>query len=441
MDRTNNNRKGRYHIWTIGCQMNEADSRQLAAQLEAIGYTPCERANDADLVILNTCVVRQQAENKIYSRLGSLQRIKQDRPEMKIALMGCLVGVRDAGEIRKRFPYVDVFLAPSETEPLIRFLGGHLDPEEPLQTDFHQIYTLPGQEKGRAVTAFVPAVLGCSHACSFCIIPSRRGPEHSRPKEEILREISALARQGVREVMLLGQIIDRYGLDLPGGSDLAGLLQDAARFEDIWRIRFLTSHPNWFTDRLLETVASTPKICPQLEIAVQSGSDEVLERMRRGYGVQKFVDMVGKIRSLIPDAAIHTDIIVGFPGETEAQFNESCEMLRLLRLDKVHIAKYSPRPGTLAAQRYADDIPEDVKEHRRQYLDDVQVAIQEEQNRKLENTIVEVLAEGLDKHRWRGRTPQNRIVFFENARDCLGQLVNVKIERSSPFTMSGRAVS
>ncbi|HQQ05028.1 MAG TPA: tRNA (N6-isopentenyl adenosine(37)-C2)-methylthiotransferase MiaB [Kiritimatiellia bacterium] len=433
-------RRGRYHIWTIGCQMNEADSRQLAAQLEAIGYAPCEKAEEADLVILNTCVVRQQAENKIYSRLGSLQRLKQERPEMKIALMGCLVGVRGADEVKKRFPYVDVFLAPSETEPLIRFLGGHLDPEDSLQTDFHQVYTLPEQQRGRAVTAFVPAVLGCSHACSFCIIPSRRGPERSRPGEDVLEEIAALARQGVREVMLLGQIIDRYGLDLPGGPDLAGLLRKVARIEDVWRIRFLTSHPNWFTDRLIEAVAEEPKLCPQFEIAVQSGSDEVLERMRRGYDSARFIDLAAKVRRLIPDAAIHTDIIVGFPGETDAQYNETCELLKQLRLDKVHIAKYSPRPGTLAAKRYADDIPEDVKEQRRKHLDDIQVAIQKDQNRRLENTVVEVLAEDMDKNRWRGRTPQNRIVFFESPCDCLGKLVRVKIDWTGPFTMTGREV-
>ena len=241
--------------------------------------------------------------------------------------------------------------------------------------------------------------------------------------------------------MLLGQIIDRYGLDLPVGPDLAGLLREFACIKDIWRIRFLTSHPNWFTDRLIETVAEEPKLCPQFEIAVQSGSDEVLGRMRRGYDAKKFIDLVANIRRLIPDAAIHTDIIVGFPGETDAQFTETCELLKLLQLDKVHIAKYSPRPGTLAAKRYEDDIPGDVKEHRRKYLDDLQVAIQTEQNRRYENSVVEVLVEDLDKNRWRGRTPQNRIVFFESPHDCFGRLVEVKIEWAGPFTMTGREVS
>ncbi len=427
----------KYHIWTIGCQMNEADSRHLASQVEVRGYTESDNPENADLVILNTCVVRQHAEDKIYGRLGSLAKIKRNKnPDMKIALMGCLVGVRKRQKhLKSRFPFVDVFLSPSEIEPLLASLD-ETDADASASADFHQVYDLPASSQ--AVTAFVPAVLGCSHACAFCIIPSRRGPEYSRPKEDVVREVRELTRQGIREVMLLGQIIDRYGLDLEKKTDLADLLRETATIEDLYRVRFLTSHPNWITDRLLDAVAENPQICPQMEVALQSGSDIVLERMRRGYTSDFYRALTTKIRDQIPHAAIHTDIIVGFPGETEEQYMQTYTLLRDLRFDKVHIAKYSPRPGTLAAQKYPDDIPEKEKERRRKHLDDLQHTIQREKNETLLGTTVEVLVEEKDKTRWRGRTPQNKIVFFEHNKDVRGQLVQVTINWTGPFSLIGK---
>ena len=440
-----------YHIWTIGCQMNQADSRYLSSQLETLGYTPTDNASRADLIILNTCVVRQQAEDKAYDRLRILKGLKTRQPGKTIAVMGCLVGRKSAASLLERFPFVDVFMPPSDTGPLLE----HLEQNGSASTGrVHDVRTrttremlqngdgvMPESERGRAVTAFVPVVLGCSYACSYCVIPSRRGAERSRPREEILEEVRKLADHGVREVTVLGQIVDRYGMDLNGSSDLADLLTRVAGIDGIRRVRFLTSHPNWLSDRLLDTIASTPGVCPLIEVPFQSGNDEILERMKRGYTADDYRRLVDRIRARTPDAAIHTDIIVGFPGETEEQFMDSFHLLSELELDMAHIAKYSERPLTLAAEKYTDDVPADVKEQRRTLLEEVLADILEKKNRRLLGKEVEVLAEDQGRNkRWRGRTVHGKLVFFEDDRDRLGQLVNVRVEWTAPFTLRGKAV-
>lgn len=436
-----------YHVWTQGCQMNEADSRRLAQQLEFLGYSPTSVAEQADLVVLNTCVVRQQAEDKAVGRLTTLKSAKMDRSDMVIALMGCMVGMREAPALKARFPYVDVFMPPSDTGPLLDFLKGrglfeelreaeHRE-DEIVSAILDEDLPVPALERGR-VTAHVPIVLGCSHACTFCVIPYRRGAERSRPADDILNEVRSLVRQGVREVMLLGQIVDRYGVDLPGES-LSKLLRAIAEVEGLHRIRFLTSHPNYMTDDILETVATTPKICPHIEVAVQAGNDEVLENMKRGYTQQQFRDLVARIRTFIPDAAIHTDIIVGFPGETHEQFMDTYRLVEDLRMDKIHISKYSERPKTIAARKLPDDIPQSVKEERWKLLEDLQAKILGEKNQPYLGQEVEVLVEDHFKGKWRGRTNHGRVVFFEDPRPELrGELVNVKISWTGPFSLIGK---
>ncbi len=438
-----------YFIWTIGCQMNEADSRALASQLEAVGLSPAPAVEAADLVVLNTCVVRQQAEDKVYGRLNSLGSPKRRRPGQILCVMGCLVGVKDNPQLQERFPFVDVFLPPSEPGPLLDFLAGHglIDPGAAAESGDRSIrdriqnaeLLLPMAERGRQVTAFVPVVLGCSHACSFCIIPSRRGRERSRPQGEILEEIRSLAGQGIREVMLLGQIVDRYGHDLEGRS-LAGLLRQVHRIDDIQRIRFLTSHPAYMTDELIDTVAELPRICPHFEVPIQAGNDDVLERMRRGYTVAAYRGLIRRIRERIPDAAINTDLIVGFCGETEPQFNDTCRVIEEIQFDKVHIARYSTRPGTPAARRYEDDVTDDEKERRRRVIDARQQEILQTKNNQWLGRDVEVLVEGRQKGRWRGRTPQNRLVFFADDRELAGELVRVRVEIAGPYSLVGTAV-
>jgi tRNA-2-methylthio-N6-dimethylallyladenosine synthase len=434
----------KYHIWTEGCQMNVADSQRVASALERLGYTFTPKAEEADVIVLNTCVVRQSAENKAYGRLSSLRPIKERRPETVINLMGCLVGVRGNEQLRQRFPFVDVFSPPSDPGPLISFLtqneARQMQGEAKARQDaiLDEEFILPAHERGRLVSAHVPVVYGCSHACTFCIIPYRRGVERSRRVGEIVAEIRALVEQGVKEVTLLGQIVDRYGKDLPDGPDLAGLLRLVHEIEGLERIRFLTSHPNYFTEELMRTVAELPKVMPHIEIPVQAGDDEVLARMKRGYTQADYRRIVEKIRKLIPGASIATDIIVGFPGESEEQFMQTYRLLEDLRLDVAHLARYSPRPGTVAQRRMVDDVPEEEKMRRFRMLEALQERISAEINATYLGQRVEVLFEEKVKERWKGRTPTNKLVFVESQEDLRGRILPVTITWTGPWSMLGR---
>jgi len=306
----------------------------------------------------------------------------------------------------------------------------------------------------------VPVVYGCSHACTFCIIPFRRGVERSRPVEEIVNEVRGLVNQGVREVTLLGQIVDRYGYDMRGelGNsasvspylghineseveyDLADLLHAVHEIEGLWRIRFLTSHPNYMTDRILHSVRDLPKVCEHIEVPIQAGDDEVLERMKRGYTNAEYRQLVAHIRQTIPKVAIHTDIIIGFCGETDAQFEKTVEVMAELKLDKAHIARYSPRPGTVSARRMTDDVPEEEKVARFNRLEAMQEQVCAEINQRTLGETVEVLVEELHKGKWRGRTRTNKLVFIDSPLPLRGRLVDVEITWTGPWSMQGRFV-
>ncbi len=434
----------KYHIWTEGCQMNVADSQRVASSLERLGYAFTPQAEEADVIILNTCVVRQSAEDKAYGRLSSLRPIKERRPEVVINVMGCLVGVRGNERLRQRFPFVDVFSPPSDPGPLISFLtqgeARRLEEEEMAQRHamMDEELILPAHERGRLVSAHVPVVYGCSHACTFCIIPYRRGVERSRRVGEIVAEIRSLVEQGVKEVTLLGQIVDRYGKDMPDGPDLASLLRIIHEIEGLERIRFLTSHPNYFSETLMRTVAELPKVMPHIEVPVQAGDDEVLARMKRGYTQADYRRLIEKIRQIIPGVSIATDIIVGFPGETEEQFMQTYRLLEDLKLDVAHLARYSPRPGTVAQRRMVDDVPEEEKMRRFRLLEALQERISAEINARYLGQKVEVLFEEKVKDRWKGRTPTNKLVFVESEEDLRGRILPVTITWTGPWSMLGR---
>ena len=396
--------------------MNVADSQLLASELEKLGHTSAQDGDSADIMVVNTCVVRQSAEDRGLGRLNLLNQIKKENPDKIIGVMGCMVGVRDPLWMRKRLPYVDVFMPPSDPQPMVEFLQERTTESEALtletqareQRDALQDgdLILPDHERGQLVTAHVPIVYGCSHACTFCIIPFRRGVERSRSVGEIVAHVRSLAEQGVKEVTLLGQIVDRYGKDIPDGPDLADLLRitnDVAEEVGIERIRFLTSHPNWMTDKLLHAVAELPRVMPHIEVPIQAGDDEVLANMRRGYTADQYRKLVGKIRQIIPDVAIHTDIIVGFPGETREQFMRTYDILEELKLDKAHLARYSPRPNTVSDRRMEDDVPEDEKRERHKMLDELQSRVVAEINAKYLGQQLEVLVE--DKHKGKWRAP------------------------------------
>ncbi|HJS29840.1 MAG TPA: tRNA (N6-isopentenyl adenosine(37)-C2)-methylthiotransferase MiaB [Anaerolineales bacterium] len=433
-----------YHIWTEGCQMNVADSQRVASALERLGYQSTPTAEKADVIVLNTCVVRQSAEDKAVGRLHSLKPLKVKRPDLVINLMGCMVGVKGARVLGERFPFVDVFSPPSDPGPLVSYLSQedsrHLEQDETIRRfaamDGEMI--LPLHEQGRLITSHVPVVYGCSHACTFCIIPYRRGPEQSRPVGEIAAEVRSLVRQGVREVTLLGQIVDRYGKDIPDGPNLASLLRVIHEIDGLERIRFLTSHPNWMTDELLEAVAALSKVCPHIEVPVQAGDDEVLLCMKRGYTVEDYRRLIEKIRRAVPGASIATDIIVGFPGETDGQFQRTFDLLAELRLDVAHLARYSPRPGTVAERRMPDDVPDEEKWRRFRLLEDLQEGIAEGINADYLGETVEVLFEEQVRGRWKGRTPTNKLVFTESDDDLRGRLAPVQITWTGPWSMQGR---
>ena len=424
--------------------MNVADSMHLASALEKRGYRSTQDPSSAGIAVLNTCVVRQQAEDKIYGRLGSLKRIKAENPSLTIALMGCMVGVKEAAGLSRRYPFVDVFMPPSDPQALLEYLDArdHIDSERRQQDRIQDAnILLPIEKRGTIVTAFVPIVLGCSHACSFCIIPYRRGGERSRPKAEIISEIESLVEQGIREVTLLGQIVDRYGLDLADPLDLADLLRAIHPIAGLERIRFLTSHPNWMTDKLLDSIAELDKICPQLDLPIQSGNDKVLEDMRRGYSVTEYHRLIGRIRARLPKIAIHTDIIVGFPGESESEFMDTYSLLEQIRFDKVHCSKYSARPRTVATRFMKDDISENEKARRWRLLDQLQQRILSEKNQAYQDEVVHVLVESKLKGRWRGRSPENKLVFFEDPRtQLIGRTLPIRIGWTGPYSLIGEAI-
>jgi tRNA-2-methylthio-N6-dimethylallyladenosine synthase len=426
--------------------MNVADSQRVASALERLGYSGTPLAEEADVIVLNTCVVRQSAEDKAYGRLSSLRPLKEKRPDLVINLMGCLVGVKTNDALKKRFPYVDVFSPPSDPGPLVAFLSQQEVREmEHAATSQRFAYmdgelVLPVEERGSLVSGFIPVVYGCSHACTFCIIPYRRGIERSRPPAEILSEARSMVTQGVKEITLLGQIVDRYGKDEPEFPTLAGLLARLHAIDGLERIRFLTSHPNWMTDELLDTVAKLPKVCPHIEVPVQAGDDEVLANMHRGYTSEQYRQLVGRIRARIPDVSVATDIIVGFPGETEAQFQHTYELLAELKLDVAHLARYSTRPGTVATRRMVDDVSEAEKMRRFRMLEDLQEQVVGQINARYLHQTTQVLFEEKVKQRWRGRTPTNKLVFVESDQDLRGRLAPVKIEWTGPWSMIGSLV-
>jgi tRNA-2-methylthio-N6-dimethylallyladenosine synthase len=434
----------KYHIWTEGCQMNVADSQRVGSSLEHLGYTLTETIEEADVIVLNTCVVRQSAEDKAMGRVTSLMPLKKKNPNLVINVMGCMVGVRGAEKMRERLPFVDVFSPPSDPGPLISHLTqGQVRSMEDAETTRRFLMMdneliLPVAEQNKLISAHVPIVYGCSHACTFCIIPSKRGGERSRPVGDIVAEVRSLAKQGVKEITLLGQIVDRYGKDIPDGPKLASLLRVLHEVEGIERIRFLTSHPNYFDDDLIEAIAELPRVMPHIELPIQAGDDEVLVNMKRGYTQQQYRDIIAKIRSRIPDCSIATDIIVGFPGETEEQFMETYRVLSDLKLDVAHLARYSMREGTVATRRMEDNVPEEDKLRRLHMLDDLQEKIVEEINKKYLGQKVDVLFEEKVKGRWRGRTPTNKLVFVESEDDLRGKVIPVTVTWTGPWSMQAQ---
>lgn len=430
-----------YFIWTVGCQMNVADSNYVAAALQGRGYSEVEDIDAADVVVLNSCVVRQSAEDRIVGKLGEVAQLKKKKPDLFLALTGCMV-TEDQTTLRRRFPMVDMFFKPSAVSD---FLVGLPDNAAPDLGEYGVALALEGllpTAQAGGIAAYIPIIYGCNKTCTYCIVPFRRGKERSRTIDDIAAEVEKLVAQGVREVTLLGQNVDTYGHDLPERTDLAALLERLNDIDDLWRIRFLTSHPKDMAQNLVDAVGRLPKAMEHINLPVQSGDDEVIKRMKRRYTLRYYRDLIRRIRETIPGVTLATDIIVGFPGESHDQFMHTMDLLEEIRFDKVHVAAYSPRPGTVAAE-WEDDVSHDEKMVRLHAVEKLQERIGRELNEKHVGTEMEVLVEGVERGRWTGRTRGNKIVTFpvDDLRvDRTGQMVLVRVAEAGPWSMQGTLV-
>ncbi|MCE2853384.1 MAG: tRNA (N6-isopentenyl adenosine(37)-C2)-methylthiotransferase MiaB [Roseiflexaceae bacterium] len=426
-------RERRYYVWTVGCQMNISDSERLESALQSVGYAPASEPSQASFVVLNSCSVRASAEERILGKLGDLQRVKKANPDTTVVLWGCMVGPNNQSIFKERLPVVDHFVSPSAVDEVLALAPNPIySIEEPA---------LPVADwQNPPVSVHVPIQYGCNMSCAFCVIPLRRGKERSRPLAEIVDEVTRIVARGAKEITLLGQIVDSWGHDLPGRPTLATLLRAVHDVPGLVRLRFLTSHPAWMTDELIATMAELPKCPREINLPVQAGHDAMLKRMRRGYTVQRYVDLIGKIRTAMPDISLTTDIIVGHPGESDEEFQGTKDLLAEIRFDKVHIAAYSARPGTRAGDMETDPsmaVPEGVKQARRIELERQQEAIATERSARLQDQVVEVLVEGESKGKWRGRTPGNLLVFFSSPDDWRGRVAKVMVTATSPWSLQG----
>jgi len=408
--------------------MNKADSDRLENALEQLGLENSTSRNDADIVVLNTCVVRQNAENKAVGTLTSLKPYKEKNPDKIIALMGCMVGP-NSENLKKQFPYVDVFMRPQEYDPLLDLLS------ERMKID---VAGCIGPLSAPAdISTFVPIIHGCDKFCSFCIIPYRRGREKSRTIPDISDEVLRLVNRGVKEVTLLGQNVDSYGHDLSGNINLSDLLTELNQINDLSRIRFLTSHPNDMDDRIIDAVSNLDKVCENINLPFQAGDDEILKSMRRGYTNQEYRNLIEKIRNRVPDISLSTDLIVGFCDENDKQFGDTLKLIEDIEFDKVHSASYSTRKGTIADRKMTDNVPEEIKKERLHIINDAQEKICAKINNRLIGSETEILVEGKKEDRWYGRNRNDKIVFVDSPDMILGSMLTVKIEQSSPWYLEG----
>jgi tRNA-2-methylthio-N6-dimethylallyladenosine synthase len=422
--------------------MNFSDSRKAAEGLDRCGFRAVDRPQDADLILLNTCVVRQSAEDKVVGRLTSLQGLKRRRPQVCLVVMGCFI--HEIPVLQDQYPWVDAFIRPSDVDAVIELAQNHASGTP------HSEPRARAHSSAVPVSVGVPISFGCDHLCTYCIVRLRRGSETSRPLQEIVTEVEDLVRRGVKEITLLGQNVDSYGHDLAGVDpeamrsgwhpDLADLLEAIHGLDGLERIRFLTSHPADMSERLIQVAARLPKVCEHMEVPLQSGADAILRRMGRGYTADQYRDLVARIRRAMPHVGLATDVIVGFPGETEAQFEATYRLLQALRFDMVHVAAYSPRPGT-PAERLPDDVRPEEKERRRKSIDALQALVVGEINAQYLGTQVEVLVEGRHRGKWRGRMRNNKLVFFDTGpEDWTGQLAQVRITWTGPWSMQGEVI-
>ena len=440
--------RGTYWITTFGCQMNKADSERMAGILESMGYSAGDGEDQADLVLYNTCTIRDNAEQKVYSYLGRQARRKRDNPALTLVVAGC-VAQQEGESLLRRVPELDLVMGPQHANRLDTLLSQVEAGQQVVATDDHHILEdITTARRDSSLCAWVNVIYGCNERCTYCVVPSVRGQEQSRLPEAIRLEMEGLAARGYKEITLLGQNIDAYGRDLPGitpegrrQNTLTDLLHHVHDVEGIERIRFATSHPRYFTERLIEACAELPKVCEHFHVPFQSGDDELLKAMARGYTTARYRRIVEQIRNLMPDAAISADAIVGFPGETDAQFRRTLELVDEIGFDLLNTAAYSPRPNTPAAD-WPDQVEEHVKVERLKELNALVERKAKACSQRYLGRVEEVLAEGInpkDNTQLMGRTRTNRLTFFPAGHHRVGDTVAVRIEQVRAFSLSGSA--
>jgi tRNA-2-methylthio-N6-dimethylallyladenosine synthase len=426
------------HVITYGCQMNEYDSERVAGLLREQRYELTEDAADADLILVNTCAIREKAEEKVFSKLGELRALKVQRPELVLGVMGCMAQLQQA-TVQKRAPYVDlVFGSPAVARvgELVERVRRERRPiMETGEAPLVKITARP--PSASRLKAYVTVMEGCEKHCTFCVVPRTRGRERSHPPETILREVRGLVAEGCREVTLLGQTVNAYGRDLTPPTDLAELLHRVNEVDGLARIRFTTSNPYNLTPKLIAAMRDVPKVCEWFHLPLQSGSDRVLERMNRGYTRAEYLDLIAALRDTVPDIALSTDLIVGFPGETEADFEATLEMVERVQYDNVFAFRYSRRPGTPAAEM-SDQTAEDAKARRNARLLEVVGRVTAARSARLAGQRLEVLVDGTSKRNpgeLSGRTRCNRVVNFDGGGATVGDVVTVRVTDVMPHSL------
>ena len=412
--------------------MNVADSERLSSALGSVGFEESEDIRNSNISIVNSCVVRQSSEDKVTAKVDQLSIEKRKNQEKIIVLMGCMVGPK-TNNLEARFPDVDLFLQPQNYEPLIQLLYEKkgIDKEG----------CLSNLDVKPRISSFVPVSHGCDKFCAFCIIPYRRGREISREIPVVVDEVKKLASNGVKEITLLGQNVDSYGYDLPEDLTLADLFESLHEIDDIERIRFLTSHPIDMDIRIINSIASLPKVCESINLPFQSGSNNILQTMRRGYSREEYIELINIIRDKIPNVAMSADVIVGFCGESESDFEDTIDLIEEIKFDKLHTAIYSERPGTIAQRKMKDDVKMSDKQRRYKTLNDIQEKIQGEINSKLLGQISEVMIEGKRREKTFGRNRHDKIIYTDIAELNEGDIVNVKIDYAGPWAMKGEVIN
>lgn len=430
-----------YYIYTYGCQMNESDSERLAHQLESVGYIATEEVNEADLIILNTCCVRETAENKIYGRIGELKHLKEKNKNLIIAITGCMAQKNQA-DMFKRAPHIDIVLGTHNIQhinEMVKEVQRTKKRQVNVEMDNTVLPELAAKPNG-TFFAWVPIMNGCNKFCTYCIVPHVRGREISRPVDSIVKDVRELGEKGFKEITLLGQNVNSYGLDFKNGTDFGTLVDALDGIPGIERIRYMTSHPQDMTKSMVDALGRSSNIVTQLHLPVQSGSDNILKRMNRHYSVEQYKELLQYYREKIDGVTITTDIIVGFPGETEEDFQQTLQLLKDVRYDMAFTFIYSKRSGTPAAE-FEDQVPEEVKRVRLQALMDVQNEISLELNQAMEGKVYDIIVEGpsrTDENMWFGRTSGNKMVLFPKQDSLkIGDTIDVRIDKGQTWVLYG----